>query len=130
MTPLRQQMIHELELQRKSPNTIDGYVRAVSQLALYFGRSPDKLTFEQVRQFVHHMITERKLASSTVNLRLSGIRFFYRRVLGDKTFDLRVERKSSGRLPEPLSRKEIERLFGVTKNLKHRAMLMLSLIHI
>ena len=101
-----------------------GYVLAVSQLAMHFNQSPDELSHEQIREFVHHMITERKLASSTVNLRLAAIRFFYRRVLGDKTFDLRIERKSSGRLPEPLSRKEIERLFKVTKNLKHRAMLM------
>ena len=124
MTPLRQRMIRELELQRKSQHTIDGYVMAVSQLAAHFKQSPDELDQEQVRQFVHHMITVRKLASSTVNLRLAAIRFFYRRVLGDKTFDLRIERKSSGRLPEPLSRKEIEKLFGVTRNAKHRAMLM------
>jgi site-specific recombinase XerD len=117
-------MIHELELQRKSKHTIDGYVMAVAQLAAYFNRSPDELSQEQVRQFVHHMITERKLASSTVNLRLAAIRFFFRRVLGDKTFDLRIERKSNGRLPVPLSRKEIEKLFEVTKNAKHRAMLM------
>lgn len=124
MTPLRQSMIRELELQRKSKHTIEGYVMAVSQLASHFNQSPDTLSHEQVREFVHHMITERKLAASTVNLRLAAIRFFFRRVLGDKTFDLRIERKSSGRLPEPLSRKEIERLFAVTKNLKHRAMLM------
>ena len=124
MTPLRQRMIRELELQRKSKHTIEGYVLAVSQLAAHFKRSPDELTHEQVRQFVHHMITERKLASSTVNLRLAAIRFLFRRVLGDKTFDLRIERKSNGRLPEPLSRKEIEKLFSVTRNPKHRAMLM------
>jgi len=116
MTPLRQQMIRELELQRKSKHTIDGYVMAVAQLAAYFKRSPDELSQEQVRQFVYHMITERKLASSTVNLRLAAIRFFFRRVLGDKTFDLRM--------PEPLSRNEIEKLFKVTENAKHRAMLM------
>lgn len=124
MTPLRQQMIRELELQRKSKHTIDGYVMAVSQLAAHFNRSPDQLSHEEVRQFVHHMITERKLARSTVNLRLSAIRFFYRRVIGDMTFDLRIDRKGNGRLPEPLSRKEIQRLFDVTKNVKHRAMLM------
>jgi integrase/recombinase XerD len=124
MTPLRQRMIRELELQRKSRNTIKGYVATVFQLAAYYKRSPDQISHEEVRQFIHYLITERKLASSTVNLRLAAIRFFYRRVLGDKTFDLRIERKSSGRLPEPFSRRAIENMFEVTTNLKHRAMLM------
>ncbi len=33
MTPLRQRMIHELELHRTSPHTIGAYVTAVAQLA-------------------------------------------------------------------------------------------------
>ena len=33
MTPLRNKMIRELELHRKSPRTIEAYVAAVAQLA-------------------------------------------------------------------------------------------------
>jgi len=33
MTPLRQKMIHELQLHRKSPRTVEAYVTAVAQLA-------------------------------------------------------------------------------------------------
>ena len=38
MTPLRQRMIHELELHRKSPHTIEAYVPAMAQLARHYGR--------------------------------------------------------------------------------------------
>ena len=38
MTPLRQKMIHELELHRNSPRTVDAYVTAVAQLAQHYGR--------------------------------------------------------------------------------------------
>ena len=124
MTPLRQRMIRELELQRKSQNTIDAYVLAVSQLARHYNRSPDEISYDEVRDFIHHLIVERKLASASVNQKLAGIRFFFRLVMGDPTFDLKVQRKSSGRLPEPLGRSEIERMLEVTSNLKHRAMLM------
>ncbi len=110
MTPLRQRMIRELELQRKSQNTIDAYVVAVSELARHYNRSPDVISRDEVRDFIHYLIVQRKLASATVNQRLSGIRFFYRLVLGDPTFDLKVRRKSNGRLPVPLSRSEIERI--------------------
>ena len=64
MTPLRQKMIHELELHRKSPNTIEAYVTAVAQLARHYGRSPDAIAVEEIRDFLHHLITVRKVAFS------------------------------------------------------------------
>jgi site-specific recombinase XerD len=124
MTPLRQKMIHELELHRKSPHTIRAYVTAVAQLARHYGRSPEAISVEEIRDFLHHLITTRKVAFSTCNQRLAGIQFLYHHVLRQEQFSLRVPAKRSGRLPEPLSRDEIARLFEATGNLKHRALLM------
>lgn len=124
MTPLRERMIRELELQRKSPLTVDAYVKAVAQLAQHFGRSPDAISVEEVRDFLHYLITQKKLAFSTCNQKLAAIQFFYRHVLGQKDFSLRVPSKRGGRLPEPFSRGEIARILDATRNLKHRALLM------
>jgi integrase/recombinase XerD len=124
MTPLRQQMIRELELHRKSPRTIEAYVAAVAQLAAHFRRSPEKISVEEIRGFLHHLITGRKLAFSSVNQKLAGIRFFYRHVLGHDEFDLKVPAKRSRRLPEPLGRREVARLIEATRNVKHRVLLM------
>ena len=93
MTPLRQKMIRELELHRKSPRTIEAYVTAVAQLARHYGRSPDAISLEEVREFLHYLITQRKVAFSTCNQKLAGIRFFYRSVLGQDDFPLRVPAK-------------------------------------
>ena len=49
MTPLRKLMIRELELHRKAPGTVSSYVKAVEELALYYGRSPDRISREEVR---------------------------------------------------------------------------------
>jgi len=124
MTPLRNKMIRELELHRKAPGTIKQYVGAVAELARHYGRSPDLISIEEVRDFIHHLITQRKVAFSTCNLRLAGIRFFFQQVLRRDDFPLRVPAKRSGRLPEPLSRSEVARLFEVTTNTKHRVLLM------
>jgi len=124
MTPLRAKMIRELELDRKSPATVDAYVTAVSQLAEYFGRSPDQLAVEEVRDFVHYLITERRVAFSTCNQKVAAIRFFYRFVLGRRDFSLRVPMKHSGRLPEPLSRGEVARLLEAARTVKVRMLLM------
>ena len=124
MTPMRKRMIHELELHRKSPRTIEAYVTAVAQLAQHYGRSPDRISLEQVREFLHHLIVERKLAFSSCNQKLAGIRFFYRHVLGQKKLDLRVPAKRSGKLPEPLGRSEVAQLLNASGNAKHRVLLM------
>ena len=124
MTPLRQKMIRELELHRKSPRTIEAYVAAVAQLAMHYRRSPEQITVEEIRDFLHYLITERRLAFQSCNQKLAGIRFFYKHVLGRGDFDLRVPAKRSGRLPEPLSRGEIARLIEAALHPKHRVLLM------
>lgn len=123
MTPLRHQMIRELELHRKAPGTVTSYVKAVEELARHYGRSPDRISKDQVREFLHHAIFERKLACSTTNHKLAAIQFFYRHVLG-RQINLRIPRKRSGRLPEPLSRQEVARLLDATEDRRHRVMMM------
>ena len=125
MTPLRNQMIRELELQRKSPETIAAYVTAVVQLADHFKRSPDAITRDEIRDYLHYLITKRKLAYSSCNQKMAGITFFYRNVLGRQGFKLRIDTKRSGKLPEPLGRGEVARLLDAASyNPKHQALLM------
>ena len=62
MTPLRKRMIEEMELRNYAPKTIHLYVDQVSKLALYYNRSPDKLSREEIRSYLVHLIEERKLA--------------------------------------------------------------------
>jgi site-specific recombinase XerD len=117
-------MIYELQLHRKAPSTIEAYVSAVAQLAVHYGRSPERITLEEVRAFLHYLIAHRKVAFSTCNQKLAGIRFFYRHVLGQKKLDLCVPAKRSGKLPEPLARSEIEALLNAARDEKHRVLLM------
>jgi site-specific recombinase XerD len=113
-----------MQLRQLAPRTIATYVQAVAGLAKFFGRSPDQLQLEQVRSYLHHLLTKRRLASATCNQQAAGITFFYRRVLGQSSFDLQMRRKRSGKLPEIYSQEELLRLFQAARNRKHRVLLM------
>ena len=72
MTPLRTEMIKHLEMERLSPSTHDAYLRAVAGLAKHYWRSPDRITGQEVQDYLHHLLVERKLAWSSCNVAACG----------------------------------------------------------
>ena len=56
VSPLRQRMIEDMAIRDMSPNTQKAYVRAVKNFSKHFGRSPDKLTLEDVRAYQLHLV--------------------------------------------------------------------------
>ena len=76
-TPLRQKFIEYLTLNRKAERTVHTYVSFIYALAKYHRRSPDLLGPQDIRQWLYHLIAERKQAASTVNLAINAVRAFY-----------------------------------------------------
>ena len=66
VTPLRQRMIDDMAIRNMSPSTQKTYVRAVKNFSLLSRRSPDKLTFEDVRDYQLHLVS-RGLKAATIN---------------------------------------------------------------
>lgn len=128
MTLLRRQLIEELVLRGMSERTQEAYVHQVYHLAKFYRLSPDQLSEEQVRQYLFHLASERKLAASTVNQAVNAFRFFYSRVLRRELAVLRQalpHGRKSTRRPEVFSIGELEKLFTVgSVHPMHRAFLM------
>ena len=78
MSKLRQQLIQELVLRNYSPRTQEAYVSAVYQLAKFFRRSPDLLSDQELKDYLFHLATRRRLAASSRNQATSALRFFYK----------------------------------------------------
>lgn len=128
MTPLRQQLIEELVLRGHAERTQEAYIQQVYQLARFYRQSPDQLSNEQVRQYLFHLASERKLAPSSINQAVMACRFLYERVLHREVQALRqalpFTRKPIKR-PRVYSPAELERLFTFgAPHPKHRAFLM------
>jgi hypothetical protein len=51
VTTLRQRMINDLRVRNFAPGTIDLYINSVVRFARHFGKSPDKLGPEHVREY-------------------------------------------------------------------------------
>ena len=51
MTPLRQRMIEDMQLRGLAPQTQRAYLSAIRQLAGHYGKSPGKISEEELRQY-------------------------------------------------------------------------------
>ena len=104
MTPLRQRMIEDLQLRGLSPKTQDAYVRAVRQLAEHYGKSPDRISEEELRQYFLYLKNVKHASRSACTIALCGIKFFYQHTLRREwpTFDL-VRPPREKKLPVVLS---------------------------
>jgi integrase/recombinase XerD len=125
MTPLRARMIRDLPLQRLAPQTQKASVTAVAGLAQFSQCSPERLRPEQIRTYLHHLLTERRLAWSACNQAAAGRKFFSTKTLGWDVLHLDLPPRTGRlQLPQVLSIEELQRLFTRTKNPRHRVLLM------
>ena len=121
---LRDRMIRDMQLRRFSGATQAAYLREVALLAKHFHQTPERIDQHMLQDYILYLLTERQLASSSVNVATAALRFFYTVTLDRQDLALAIPpRKTPRHLPEVLSAVELQRLFDI-ENLKHRALLM------
>jgi site-specific recombinase XerD len=117
-------MIEEMKLRNFSPRTQQSYLAAMIGLVKHYRRSPDELTQEEIRTYLLHL-EKRGLSSSSRNVAISGMKFFYHQMLGWNDKQLFIPpRKRSWQLPEVLGQKEVERLLLATTKQRDHCLLM------
>jgi integrase/recombinase XerD len=124
MTPLRKRMLEDLHIRNYAPTTVAAYIRSVAEFAKHFGKSPELLGPEQIREYQLYLIQEKRVSLSTYIQAVCALRFLYSSTLhlavGIERIPLpRYEKK----LPVILSQAEVKLLLETPKNLGHRAML-------
>ena len=126
MTPLRQRMIEDMQLRNLSPVTQRVYVEQIARFARHFHQSPDALGPEHVRIYQLHLVNNKRLAASSVQVAVAALRFFYSVTL---KAEWSVEEaiptcRKQQKLPVVLSPEEVARFLGAVESRKHRAILM------
>jgi integrase/recombinase XerD len=127
MSPLRTQYVGLLTLRGYTQRTQESYVNAVAALSRHYGRSPDRLSDRQIRDYLIGL-HRRGLSRSTVNVAISALRLLYRTMLG------RAVERIEQCLPRPrkitrrarvYSREELRLLFTKgCRSLRDQAFLM------
>ena len=118
-------MLEELQRRNLSQLTAECYLRAVEEFALFYKRPPDQLGPDQIRQYQAHLFVDRKLDANTVCQHLSALRFFFIKTLKRKwSVEETPYPKRPIRLPDVLSREEVERLIDSADSPMHRMWLL------
>jgi hypothetical protein len=77
MGRLRDKMTGDLKLRGLSDNTRETYLHCVTVFARHHRVSPAKLGREQVRDFLLHLVEQRKVKPSTYNVYGAALKFLY-----------------------------------------------------
>ena len=127
MGKLRDQMLADLQLRGATTRTQETYLREVSNLAKYFNRSPEELGEDELKEYMLYLMKERHLSDGTYRFYVAALKFLYRTTLKREWVVEKIKcPKRKRKLPVVLDLSEVESIFSVTKNLKHKAMLMIT----
>jgi len=127
MGALRDQFLQYMRLKGFAEKTQESYENALVDLARVHGVSPDTLNNTQIQAHLDRLINERKMAWSTVNVRMSAFRCFYGEMLKRPTAEFSLPpRGRAKKRPRVLDRATVRKILEADRNLKHRALLTLT----
>lgn len=125
MGKLRDEMKMEMELRNYSPKTIQAYIGHMTAFTRMFHKSPAEMGQAEIRQYLHHLKTVKKVSYSNINIAYSALKFFYTQVLRRQWQVMKLPRpRMEKRIPLVLAPAEIEAMLEATENLKQRVILM------
>ena len=123
-----ERFLQELALKAYSPSTIRTYRNELLQLLQLLKNKPaSELKPDDLRRYMAYAMEKEGIKENTAHSRLNALKFYYEQVLKKEKFFWEVPRpKKQQQLPRFFNQDEIAAIINATKNLKHKAMLMLS----
>lgn len=110
-----------------SNQTISSYMSALKLFLQYITKNKlTQVSDDTINNYLQYCREERKYSNSAIRISIAAIRYFYLHILKENVPDaLKVKIRKTNKLPLVLSKQEIIRLLNVTKNIKHKSILMM-----
>ena len=102
------------------------YLHYNKEICGTFQKTPPGITASNITRYLAYLDKPRKLSSSSMNLAISSLRFFYDETLKKRIVQEQRRPQQDKRLPVVLSKAEIQSLLDCEENPKHRLLLMLA----
>lgn len=119
------QLSRELRQRNYSPRTLEIYSNCLRFFLKWINYDVSLISREKVLDFILYLQKQGK-APKTINLYKEVIKFFCSQILAVSiSMNIKLS-KESKKLPIVLSRNELQRMFDVLQNQKHKMILMLA----
>ena len=123
MNTLLQQLSDEINARGYSEQTLKAYLAANEHLIRYFDQPITAISDEALSAYFKYLSLEKKLSRATIALKLNAIHFLYANVLHRK-FAINVRwPKRQHKIPELMSRAEVQTIIQHCTSEKYRVML-------
>jgi site-specific recombinase XerD len=125
MTSLRTRMTEDMQIRNLAVHTQNTYLLQVALFARHFNKSPELLGPEQIRTYQVYLTNEKKLATSSILIAISALRFLYKVTLKRhwSLDDIIPAPKKPQTLPVVLSPEEVVHFLECVESRKHRTIL-------
>jgi integrase/recombinase XerD len=124
MGKLHDQMSEDLVLKAYSPYTQRAYLRCARHFAKHYMRSPEEMGAQEVRDFLLHLVRDRKASPATLDMYVNALKFLYNITLKrPEAVEGISHPKRPKTLPVILSPEEVLRIFAAIRSVKHKAII-------
>ena len=109
------------------PGSVNTYAGFIGAMSARLKLPAEQITLDAFKEYLHVLISVEKRSVALINQAISAYKILQVDVLKRQWEDFKVKRpRRDKKLPVVLSLDEVERLLNVTRNVKHKAILMLA----
>ena len=118
-------MVRDMELRGLAKKTVYSYRMEMKKLVGFYKIEPNKLSLEQVLDYLYHLYSVKKVSTSTMKCVASSLKFFYKHCV-ERNWDFNKipYPKSKKIFPEFFNRKEITKILNNTASIDEKLLYM------
>lgn len=123
-TALRERMKEDLRLRGYAAHSEKVYLWHVAAFAQFFGKSPERLGENEIRQYLLYLREDRRCSQSHYKQAVAGLRFLYKYTLGKEWLKEKIHYpKLRRKLPVVLTREEVAAIISKVPSYQHKVVL-------